>query len=69
MRKMDTKTIGAGLVSIGILCLIGYWLYVVLEAADVPLFVKMGIALVIVGAAVLIPALLKEAKKDKVIVK
>ena len=66
---MDTKTIGAGLVSIGILCLIGYWLYVVLEAADVPLFVKMGIALVIVGAAVLIPALLKEAKKDKVIVK
>lgn len=66
---MNTKTIGIGLIIIGTLGLIGYFLYKLFQEGDVPLFIKIAIIIILIGAVILIPKLIKEAKKDKVIVK
>ena len=65
---MNTKTIGIGLIFIGTLSLIGYFLYKLFQEGDVPLFIKIAIIIILLGAGILIPKLVKEAKKDKVIV-
>ncbi len=66
---MTSKTLGTWLVIVGILILLVFAFYKLFEAGDVPMFVKVGIALVIIGIVVFIPAMIKEAKKDKFVVK
>ncbi len=66
---MNLKSIGSWLIFVGILCLIFYVVYILFEASDVNILIKIGILLVIIGIIFFIPGILKEVKEDKVIIK
>ena len=66
---MDTKTLGSWLIGLGILFLIGYSFYELFQASDFPLVLKISIGVILLGVLVFIPSLLKEVKKDKVVIK
>lgn len=63
---MNIKTIGAGFVIVGTVFLISYPLYILFKEGEVPLFIKTGIALIIIGVGFILPKMIAEAKKDKV---
>ena len=60
---MKLKSIGLWLIIAGILGLVGYFLYKLLSEGEIPLFIKIGMGLIVVGIIVLVPSMLKEAKK------
>ena len=66
---MNLKSIGSWLVFLGILCLVGYTVFILFEESEVNILIKVGILLVIIGIVIFIPNMLKEAKEDKVIIK
>jgi len=66
---MNIKTIGVGFLIAGTLFLFGYPLYLLFRDGEVPLFIKIGIALTIIGVGFILPRMIAEAKKDKVKIK
>ena len=62
MRKIEI--FGALLIILGILILIGYAVYLFVQATDVPFFIRAGITVLITGILVLLLSLVRERLLD-----
>jgi uncharacterized protein (UPF0333 family) len=63
------KNLGISLIILGTLSLIFYSMYTLFKTNDIPLFIKLAILIILLGIVILIPVLIKESKKDKVVIK
>ena len=59
------EILGAALFVIGILTSMGYGLYVMFAASELPLFIKIGVILAIIGAAIILISVVRDRMKEK----
>ncbi len=59
-----SQFVGVGLLVLGIVVIAGYGIFMFAIEEDIPLFIRIGLALVAVGVALVLLSLVKERLRD-----